>query len=423
MSQSIIGPIEIQTMNSPKRLLILGASPFQVPLILRAKETGAFVITTDFLPGNPGHKLSDEAHHVSTTDSTGILELAREKRVDGVLTFASDPALPAVAFASNKLGLKGPSIQATDTLCCKDNFRTMLRELGLPVPRFSVIQEGQRLPDSWVIGRPLLVKPVDSSGSRGITFLRSSRVEITQAIARATEHSRVRRCIVEEYIEGDQVHGDAYLRGGKIKHHYLGDHSFFTGTGNLIPVSTTWPSRYSGHAVMQEVIRQVETACRGAGYHEGPLNIEARITPEGQVYLIEVSPRNGGNLVPIIQSALTGFDFLGNLLADTLRHPPPPILNAGETRAQAGAYYVLHAPRPGILKRINLSEAAQDCLHEMIAFKEPGDAVPAYTGSNTSLGVLLFRFPSEIFARTFMAAIDEHVVIEIAGDEPAQGRS
>lgn len=113
-------------MSEKKRLLVLGGSPFQVPLIEKAKGLGLNVITCDYLPDNPGHALADEYHNVSTTDKEAVLEVGRRCKIDAITTFCSDPAVPTVAYVAEALGLPGPSRQAVEKLTEKDKFMGLM---------------------------------------------------------------------------------------------------------------------------------------------------------------------------------------------------------------------------------------------------------------------------------------------------------
>lgn len=374
-------------MNQPKKLMVLGGSPFQVPLIEKAKEMGLYVITCDYLPDNPGHALADEYQNVSTTNKEAILALARELEVDAITTFCSDPAVPTVGYVADKLGLPGPSLVAVEQLTEKDKFRSLMLKVGLNVPACYTVKADQ-LPEGIDPTQRYIVKPVDSSGSKGITQSTGESRPLKQAINYALQFSRVGRCIIEGFIEGKQVHGDAFVKDGKLIYHYLGDHYFFTDTNSFIPISTRWPASISDNA-MQSIVEQTETLVKAAGYLDGPVNIEARIGSDDKAYIIEIGPRNGGNFVPIIQQQLSGFDFTSAVINMALgRDTAQQLYKSFLT----GAHYILHSERDGVLKSINFPEELDKYIFYRKSFKEEGDAISKYQGSGQSLGVCLFKF-------------------------------
>lgn len=371
----------------PKRILILGGSPFQVPLIERAKKLGLYVITCDYLPENPGHKLSDEYHNVSTTDRDLVLELARKCNIDAITTFSSDPAVPTVAYVAEQLGLPGPSLSAIERLTEKDKFRSLMKDVGLNVPECFTVSDLEVPKDIRTEGL-YIVKPVDSSGSKGITKTTGEIGAIQKAISYALSFSRQRRCIIESYIDGKQIHGDAFVQNGKVIYLYLGDHYFYTQTNSFIPISTRWPTSASKESV-DSVKLQVEKLLNAAGYRDGPVNIEARIDRNGLAYIIEIGPRNGGNYVPIIQNRLTGFDFTQAVIDTALNYYFEPRIY---DEFKCGAHYIMHAQEVGSFETVEIPVEIKPYMFFMDVFKSKGDQINPYTGSNETVGVCLFEF-------------------------------
>lgn len=398
-------------MLAKKRIMVLGGSNFQVPIITRAKEMGMYVISCDYLPDNPGHKFSDEYHNVSTTDKDAVLALARTLDLDGIVTLSSDPAIPTVAYVADALGLCGPSPDAVIILSEKDKFRSMISKIGLNVPKNYTVSSVE-IPDEIKNSKlKIVVKPVDSSGSKGITYSSTEKAELSRAIEYALQNSRAKRCILEEYIDGDQIHGDAYLQNGKVIYHYLGDHFFYTGSNNFIPISTRWPCKYMGTKILDEVIDQVEMICKAVGYVTGPLNIEARVLASGKVYIIEVSPRNGGNYVPMIQAHLTGFDFLSKILYSALGIDVS--VEDQNAKNKVGAHYILHSERNGIFQGIEISDEIRGHIFFHNVFKKKGDHVSEYLGSNTTIGVMLLEFASMDERDHLMSNIRKHIRVVV----------
>lgn len=380
-----------------KRILILGGSRFQVPLIRRAKERGLQVITCDYLPENPGHRLADEYHDVSTTDREAVLALAKRIGIDAVASFSSDPAMPTVAYVASALGLPGPPPEAIVRLTDKGAFRRLMAEAGLRTPRHWLVEANPAGASGDIAAAVsasvsrLIVKPVDSCGSRGVSVVAPERDQIARAVQAALAHSRAGRCIVEQYIDGRHLHGDGFLHDGRLVHHYLGDQGFVAGTQDTLPVSTFWPSRHDD-AVLADAARQVEAIAQAAGLADGPLNIEARVDSAGQAWIIEIGPRNGGDYIPIIQQRLTGFDFVGSVLDGALGRLPSAVPTAA--RRGVGACYTLHADRDGAFAGMRVSEAIRDRLVLLETIKKEGEPVRRHADASTSIGVALLQFAS-----------------------------
>ncbi|WP_305402632.1 ATP-grasp domain-containing protein [Photobacterium leiognathi] len=151
-----------------KKIIVLGAMQMHVPLIKYAKERGYYVITVDYLLDAPGHKIADEYSLISTTDLEAVTCLARDKNVDIVMTFNSDPAAYTAAYVSKVLGLKGNPPKAVEIMSDKGLFRKFLYENGFNYPKYKVFSCSDEIL-SVDLDFPVIVKPVDSSGSKGIT--------------------------------------------------------------------------------------------------------------------------------------------------------------------------------------------------------------------------------------------------------------
>lgn len=399
-------------MLEGKKLMVLGGSFFQLPIILEAKKLGLYVISCDYLPDNPGHEFSDEYYNVSTTDKEAVLSLARDLDIDAIITFSSDPAITTVAYVASKLGLYGPSPDAIITLSEKDRFRSLLSDLGLNVPDNYVVNSPVIPEDLKNSDSKFVIKPVDSCGSKGITLAYPDEQKILESIQYALDHSRIKKCILEEYIEGEQIHGDGYMQNGKLIYHFLGDQYFYTKTNSFIPISTQWPCKHIGSRLLDSIMQQVETICISCGYLNGPLNIEARITCEDKIYIIEVSPRNGGNFVPLIQKYLTGFDFMNAIIRNAFGFNMDT--TNMELHEKPGAYYVLHSEEGGFYQNVAFSNEIMNNIVFYEIFKNKGDAVNRYTGSNTTIGVAIMEFDSINERNRLMSDIKKHIKLEIS---------
>ena len=158
-----------------KKILLLGGSAQQVIAIEKAKELGYYTVLCDFLPDNPGQYVADAFYLVSTTDKEAVLQVAREEKVQGILAYASDPAAPTAAYVAEKMGLPGSPYASVDILCNKDKFRAFLADNGFCTPRAAGYDSVAAALADLEKGRfafPVIAKPVDSSGSKGVTVLR-----------------------------------------------------------------------------------------------------------------------------------------------------------------------------------------------------------------------------------------------------------
>lgn len=373
------------------KLLLLGAMQMHVPIIKRAKECGVYVITCDYIPENEGHKYADEAYYDSTTDIEAVLSLAKKCGVNGITTFNSDPAALTAAYVADRLGLPGSGYEAVKIMSEKDRFRTFLSENGFNVPRFRQYTDIEALMDDLNNFQfPVMLKPVDSSGSKGVVKIESS-ANIEQYFGEALSYSRCKRIIVEEFIEsrGAQLHGDAFIHEGKVEFIYLGDHHFDSTVNNLVPISTTFPSCHDENDI-QRVEFEVQRFISKVGFRQGGINIEARISlTDDKIYLIEVGPRNGGNFTPVVIQYASGFNFVDACINSALQRSHT-VQNTNKRGYYA--YIIIHAKEDGVLSHVEINQVLKDRVLQRFDYLHNGDTVKSFRGANAAIGVLLVHF-------------------------------
>ncbi|RUT77870.1 ATP-grasp domain-containing protein [Ancylomarina longa] len=396
-----------------RKILLLGGSYFQVPSIIYAIQAGYYVITCDYIPENPGHQYADEYYNISTTDKELVLELARKLKVEGIVAYASDPAAPTAAYVAEKMNLPGNPYNSVKILAEKDLYRKFLSENGFNVPKAKGFD---KLDDAYrEIGNfhyPVMVKPVDSSGSKGVIKINST-VCLPSAFEYALNYSRAKRIVIEEFVEkkGPQIHGDAFVMNGKVIFCYLGDHHYNERVNYFVPYSTTLPSEHDNF-VLQEIENEFQRLIELLQIKQGAFNIEARVNNNGDIFLMEVGPRNGGNLVPQLEKYASSFDMvqatvevaMGNYEFET------PIQKRGFY-----AYCVIHSDIDGVLKEIQFSKNIDKNIVEKHVFKNPGDMVISFQGSDATIGVLLLKFATRKEMINKIEGFENHIKV-IVGD-------
>lgn len=378
-----------------KKLLILGAMGMHIPLILRAKELGIYTITCDYLPENPGHKLADESYFDSTTDLDAVLKLAKKLKVDGIMTYNSDPAAPTVAYVAEKLGLPGNPYQTVKIMSEKNLFRDFLRDNNLNFPRFGHYNNAEEVENHIAdFSLPVIIKPVDSSGSKGVTVV-YKKDDIKFAVTKALEKSRSKKFIVEEYIEqeGSQLHGDGFVENGKLTFLYLGDHHFDSSINNLVPYSTTFPTEHPKE-IVEQCKEQIQSFISKVGFKNGGFNVELRVSKrDKKVYIIDIGARNGGNFTPKVIEYGSGFNFLDRAIREALGESTVDMKQT-ERKYDFVSYLILHSPKDGIFMNYTLSDELEKHILEKHIYVKPGDKIESFIGANAALGVLIMQYES-----------------------------
>ena len=382
-------------MFRQKRLLLLGGSLAQIPSIKKAKEMGYYAITCDYLPDNPGHRYADEYYNVSTTDKEKVLALAKELNIDGIVCYASDPAAPTAAYVAEKLGLPTSPYQSVEILSNKDLFRKFLQENGFNTPQaiFCTSKE-EALVQISSLSFPVIVKPVDSSGSKGVSIICNAE-DLGIACENALRYSRNKRIIIEEFVESDgaPLAGDGFSVDGELVFWAFADDYFDRLSLNpLAPVAELYP--YSKDVDTQKrIVAEIQRLLSLLKMGTVAYNFEARIDKQGRIYLMEVAPRNGGNGIPIVTRYATGVDMIEYTIRAAVGEDCSdlkfvPVDGFWST-------YMVHSNQGGILKEIWISDDYR--ANNLVEFESDckmGDEIPVFTGSNGALGTMISKYSS-----------------------------
>lgn len=376
-----------------KRILFLGGAPTQIPPLKYAREQGHYIITCDYLPENPGHKFADEYHNVSTTDKEAVLRLASDLKIDGIVAYASDPAAPTAAYVAEKLNLPGNPYKSVQILARKDLFRTFLAENGFKVPRsnsFYNLSEAKAWLDE--IGTPAFIKPVDSSGSKGVTHLHNAAL-LEEAFNHAISFSREKKVVVEEAIvrSGHQVAGDGFIVDGKLVFRCWADENFDDLCNGLVPIGQSFPTSHpdawldTAHKETQRLLDLLEMKT-------GALNFDFLFSANGDFYFLELGPRNGGCLIPEVIRYSTEVDLI-KYTVDAAIGLDCSDLKMTDSQGFWSSY-MLHALQDGKFKEIYLSERAKQYIVEQDIYVKPGDSVFKFSGSHHTLGTMILKYSS-----------------------------
>lgn len=393
-----------------KRVLFLGGAYSQVPIIMEAKNRGWYIITCDYLPDNPGHKYADEYYNVSTTDFENVLEVAKKTKPDFIVAYASDPAAPTASWVSEQLGLPSNSYKSVQTLAEKDLFRKFLKENGFNTPNAVSIEEKEDIEKIKVLKLPIIIKPTDSSGSKGVTRVDKEEGKI-KAFEYALKFSRNKRVIAEEFIDsnGNQLQGDGFVENSKLIFSYLGDHHYNKGINPFVPYSTTWPSQISDYE-LQLVNKELSRAIELSGFKNGAINIEVRINKDGDIYIMEIGPRSGGNFVPQVINYSTGFNMVEGILKN-INGETITIDNNFETKPSA--YYVIHSPIDGLLDSVEIKDELKPFVKEYHQYIHPDGQVKSFQGANAAIGILLLTFSTIKVMNYYISNMNEFVVVNL----------
>lgn len=378
-----------------KKLMLLGGIRYLLPVIKAAHEQGYYVITADYIPDNIAHKYSDEYVNVSIIDKEAVLKIAQEKQIDGIMSFGVDPGVVAASYVQNKMGLPsfGP-FESVEILQNKDKFRAFLTENGFNVPwAFGFSSKKQAWLSRDKFSYPLIVKPTDSAGSKGCTRV-DSEEELMSAIEYAFKYTIGGHIIIEEFLEkkGCSSDTDSYAQDGMLKFVSFSAQRFDANATNpYTPAAYSWPSTFT----MEEeeyLTSEIQRLITLLGLKTSVFNIETRVSPNNKPYIMELTPRGGGNRLCEMLRYATGVDMITAITRAIVGDEPEPI----EQKPYNGhwAEIILHADKDGEFQGLQIDPSLPAEVVEEDLWVKPGDHVHGFEAANDAIGTLVLRFES-----------------------------
>lgn len=379
-----------------KKLMLLGGMRYLVPVIEAAHKLGVYVITCDYLPNNIAHKYSDEYCNVSILEKDKVLEKAKELKIDGILSFACDPGVVTAAYVAEKMGLpsSGP-YESVEILQNKGKFRKFLTENNFNVPvakQYTDIETA--LNDIEMFNWPVIVKPTDSAGSKGVTKV-IEKNKLEDAINYALKFSHSNEFIIEDFLEkvGDSSDCDSFSIDGKLKFVSFSAQKFDENCENpYTPAAYTWPTSISKKH-QKELTNEIQRLLNLLNMKSSIYNIETRECTNGKAYIMECSPRGGGNRLAEMVRYMTGVDMITNTVKVALGMEPDNIKQQ-EIRDN-WAEIILHSEKEGTFEKLWISEEITSNIVENDLWIEEGTKVGGFSGANEAIGTMVLKFDSQ----------------------------
>ena len=381
-------------MGVQKKLMLLGGLRYLKPVIDAAHKQGYYVITADYLPNNIAHTWSDEYRNVSIIDKEAVLKEAQRLQIDGIMSFACDPGVVAASYVQNKMGLPsfGP-FESVEILQNKDKFRAFLAKNGFNVPQakgFDSVEAAME--EIYWYPWPVIVKPTDAAGSKGVTRVDKAE-DLKPALEYAMEHSISGHIIVEEFIDkqGCSSDTDSMSVDGKLVFTSFCAQRFdLNATNPYTPAAYSWPSTFTKE--QEECLTyEIQRLITLLNLKTVVYNIEVRVAPNGKPYIMELTPRGGGNRLCEMLRYATGVDMI---TAITRAMVGDLILEPIEQKPYNGhwAEIILHADKSGIYDHLEISKDLPAEVVEEDLWVKKGDKVESFEGANNAIGTLVLKF-------------------------------
>lgn len=379
-----------------KKLMLLGGLRYLLPVIEEAHKLGLYVITADYLPDNIAHKYSDEYCNVSIIDKEAVLKAAQELKIDGILSHAVDPGVVSAAYVAEKMGLP---FQCSYEVACilqdKSLFRKFLAENGFNCPKAKGYDNAEdALKDIDYFNWPVIVKPVDSAGSKGVTKV-EDKSGLRTAIEFALSASLSKHIVIEDFLDkvGAQSSADIFTVDGKLVYPAYSDQLFDKDAANpYTPAIEIWPASME-QRFQDDLNNQLQRLFSLLDVKSGIYNVESRVCSDGKAYIMEVSPRGGGNRIAELQDMATGQSLIKNEIKKAVGMPLDNITMPRYDGVWCN--YILHSSKEGTLVSVEINpEFKKNYVRDVGLIVKSGDKILPFTGANASLGTLFLRFDS-----------------------------
>lgn len=395
-----------------KRIMILGGNKVQAEATRAARQLGYYTVSTDLHADNPGHALADEYCPVDVIDKEAVLREARRIGIDGIVPYTSDVLAPVAAYVAEAMALPGNPYETVHIMTHKNRFREFLMAHGFPTPRgkgFTDIDEATAF--FRTLGGAAMMKPVDAAGSKGV-FKVTGEDDIRRHWGDAMAYSMEGTVIIEDFIEraGRQQDGDIFVADGRIAFWGIGD-QHKDPIAPYVPAAISFPTTMAPQ--QEEKARlMVQEILTALGFRQGPCNVEYMVSTSGDVYVMEIGPRNGGNLIPFALQECTGVD----LTALTVRQAVGENMALPEWHySGASVSFVLHARQSGIFRGVIVAERYKKCLRRQFFFCSEGMRVNMFHNGGDTIGTMTFHFDNREAMDAFLA--DEGAVrVLVDGD-------
>lgn len=400
-----------------RKLLLLGGSDAQLISIEKAKQLGYYTVLCDFLPDNPGQYIADSFHLVSTTDKDAVLAVAMEENIDGIVAYSSDPAAPTAAYVANMMGLPGMNYEVVRHFCEKHLFREFLVNNQFNVPKSVEVKHPYKVEhiDYSELQFPIIVKPTDSSGSKGITVVEDA-TKLSEALKYAQDYSRNQTLIIEEFIVRDHpyvIEAEIFTLNGKIVSWGLINSIRDKESNPLLPSAYTYPLDMVEERktiIKSEVSRLVAAT----GNTSGAFNIEMIIDKHNRLFFLDAGPRNGGNMLPEFISMISNKD----IVEATLRVAMGDTDNLDvELDGESGGFWglgVLHAAKEGKFNGITYSPLAKQSLLRENIQKQIGQDIRPFERCNDLVGLNFYKFNSKEERDEVMCNMYQSMKVELS---------
>lgn len=388
-------------------ILLTGGSHAEMPLITALQELGYYVITTGNNTDGLGHKLADEYVPGDFSDREFVYQLAKERKVAGIVSGCNDFAYLSSAYACEKLNFAGhDSYETACQIHQKNRFRQILEQLSLNCPKNQFCESFEEtLVAAKQIGYPLLIKPVDLTGGKGVKVCYNEN-EMKDAFHEATRVTRQKGIILEEFIQGENHGLSCLLKNQKVEFIFWDNEEYYLNK-YLVSGANSWPDipREMSERVKND-IGQIATHCH---LSDGLFHCQTIVKADGQVYLIDPCRRAPGDLYVDLVSLSSGIDYAKAIvLAELGIDFSEDIKNPYESFRYVARECIM-TDENGIYKSVQIPKKYQQKMVKELIWAKENEPIEDY--QKYKAGILFFAFASSKEMEEYLRDLYKNVVI------------
>ena len=371
-----------------KTVLVAGAGRGQVGLYKAAREMGVRSIAASIRGDYPGFELADEIDYIDITDVEAVLEAAKKHRADAIVTACVDITVPSVGYTCDALGLRGLSYEAAKTCTNKLAMKKAFEENGVRAARYVRCDKDNAADIASACSHldyPLITKPVDLCGSRGINIVKDP-AELAEAVRMTISDSAEDYCIVEEYIDGYEFSATAFVSDGEILFELpTGDVRY--GENDEIPAGHYLPFE-ADDDVLKDTDAQMRAGIRALGLDNCAVNADLMLM-DGRVYILEMTGRLGANCIPELTSIYMGYDINRMIIENALGINDHAEKIKPETIPGRPCYaQMIVSDESGVIKSIHVPDEVSDEA-DILFYSKTGDKVNRFSCTNDCVGQIV----------------------------------
>lgn len=397
-------------MDKKKKLMILGASYSQIPLIQAAKRMGVTALVAS-IPGDyQGFEIADEIAYVDITDPEAVLQAAREAKADGIATCCMDIGTRALGYACEKMGLPGPGLRAAEASCNKYLEKEAYLRHGVNTAGFFRVKNKEELEQALdQMEFPVMIKAVDLMGSRGI-FRCDSRQEALENYEKTMAATPLDYCIVEEFIQGIMFGVEAMVSNGKLA--YLLPLGNDMRQGNPpFPVGHYVPWEFQ-ETLESQVREQIEKAVDALGFENCPLDFDCMLK-DGKVYIIEATGRAGATCITDTVGIYYGIDYFEAIVRVALGMDVTTLFVGSQVPKTPSVTRLLSVDREGMVESIQVPEKLPEHVVDLSFNIGKGSLVRPMTNGADRVGQLIVKGETLEECRSTVAKVLDTLKFEI----------